>query len=101
MTTVSANSAPPSRSALRSTTLKCQYPTEIGDLLICRRRQADTCHRRALRRPTVERLATLMHRKRELEARAVKCQVELARSFEEAAQQLQASIDGRVEDTAA
>ena len=40
----------------------------------------------------------LVIKKRELEDGVDKCQGELARSFEETAQQLQASLDGRVED---
>lgn len=39
-----------------------------------------------------------MQKRRELEARIDKCQSELGRSLDEAAQQLQVSIEGRVED---
>lgn len=60
-----------------------------------------TVFRRSFRRPNVERLMELVRKKRELEATVDKCQLELARSFDEASQQLRASIEGRIEDLSA
>lgn len=55
-------------------------------------------HRRAIRRPKVQRLVDLMEEKRQIEKRMEQCQIELDQAFLSATRQLQVALDGRVED---